>query len=89
MNVTDDYDRKCRILLDGISKEALEVLKELGHVNSPVFQFYDPETLEALPHDAATLALRAAVRDGESRVVQAVLSMRARGKKVSQQYNNT
>ena len=87
MNVNDDYDRKCRIVLEGISKEALEVLKELGHVGSPVFQFYDPETLEALPQDAATLALRAAVRDGESRVVQAVLSMRSRGKRLSQQHN--
>lgn len=85
---TDDYDRKCRVVLEGISKEALEVLKELGHVGGPVFQFYDVETMEPLKADAATLALRAAVRDGEARVVQAVLSMRARGKKLSQQHNS-
>lgn len=87
MSASDDYDKKCRIVLEGISKEALEVLKELGHVGSPTFQFYDPETMAPLPQDAHTLSLMAAVRDGESRVVQAVLSMRARGKKISQQYN--
>lgn len=84
MSADNDYDRKCRILLEGISKEALEVLKELGHVGGPAFQFYDARTLEPLKQDAATLALQAAVRDGESRVVQAVLTMRARGKKISQ-----
>lgn len=83
MDTSEEYDRKCRVVLEGISKEALAVLKELGHVESPVFQFLDAETLEPLPQDAATLALRAAVRDGESRVVQAVLSMRRRAMKIA------
>lgn len=87
MQKSDDYDRKCRVVLDGISKEALEVLKELGHVGSPTFQFYDAETMAPLTQDAHTLTLMAAVRDGERRVVQALLSMRARGKKLSQQHN--
>lgn len=87
MNTNDDYDRKCRAVLEGISREALEVLKELGHVDSPVFQFYDPATLEPVGCDAQTLTLRAAVRDGESRVVQAILTMRQRGKRLTQQHN--
>ena len=73
-----NYEQKCRVLMQGISKEALEVLKELGHVGSPAFQFFDATSGDRLAVDAQVLTLEAAVRDGERRVVQTVLTMRAR-----------
>ena len=68
--------RQGRILLDGISKEALEVLMELCGYEVPVFQFRDPMTGLNLTENAQTLTLMAAVRDGERGVVQTILKLR-------------
>ena len=68
--------RKGRILLEGISREALEVLLELSGYEMPVFQFRDPKTGLNLTENAETLTLMAAVRDGERGLVQTVLKLR-------------
>lgn len=68
--------RKGRVLLEGISKEALDVLKELSGYELPVFQFRDPLTGGNLTENAQTLTLMAAVRDGERGFVQTVLRLR-------------
>lgn len=70
-----EYLRRCKVLADGISPEAMMILKELGHYDLPVFQFRD-EYLQPLAQDAHTLSLMAAVRDGERGLVQTVLRMR-------------
>jgi hypothetical protein len=69
--------RKGMILKEGISAEALEVLKELCGYELPVFQFRDPKTGLNLTENAETLTLMAAVRDGERGLVQTVLKLRA------------
>lgn len=68
--------RKGRILLEGISREALEELLELSGYEMPVFQFRDPKTGLNLTENAETLTLMAAVRDGERGLVQTVLKLR-------------
>lgn len=68
--------RKGRILREGISKEALEVLLELCGYELPVFQFRDPKTGLNLTENAQALTLMAAVRDGERGLVQTVLRLR-------------
>ena len=68
--------RKGRVLLEGISKEALEVLMELCGYELPVFQFRDAKTGLNLTENAETLTLMAAVRDGERGVVQTILRLR-------------
>ena len=68
--------RKGMILKEGISAEALEVLKELCGYELPVFQFRDPKTGLNLTENAETLTLMAAVRDGERGLVQTVLKLR-------------
>lgn len=68
--------RKGRVLLEGISREALDVLKELSGYELPVFQFRDPLTGGNLTENAQTLTLMAAVRDGERGFVQTVLRLR-------------
>lgn len=70
-----EYLRRCKVLADGISPEAMKILKELASWDLPVFQFRDQE-LQPLAGDAQTLTLMAAVRDGERGLVQTVLRMR-------------
>lgn len=75
--------RRGRVLLTGISDEAMEVLCELAGMELPVFQFRGRDLQPV--GDAQMVALMAAVRDGERGLVQEVLRMRklARGEKVS------
>ena len=68
--------RQGRILLAGISEEALAVLEELAGMDVPVFQFRDRTTGMNLTGDAGVLALMAAVRDGERGLVQTVKKLR-------------
>jgi len=68
--------RQGRVLIEGISKEALDVLKELSGYELPVFQFRDPKTGLNLTENAETLTLMAAVRDGERGLVQTILRLR-------------
>lgn len=70
-----EYLRRCKVLADGISPEAMNLLKEMAHFDLPVFQFRDAH-LQPLAQDAHTLSLMAAVRDGERGLVQTVLRMR-------------
>lgn len=71
--------RKGRVLLAGISDEAMEVLCELAGMELPVFQFRGRDLQPV--GDAQVVTLMAAVRDGERGLVQEVLRMRklARG----------
>lgn len=71
-----EYLRRCKVLADGISPEAMKLLREMAHYDMPVFQFRDPNNLQPLAQDAHTLSLMAAVRDGERGLVQTVLRMR-------------
>ena len=70
-----EYLRRCKVLADGISPEAMKLLREMAHYDMPVFQFRD-QKLQPLAQDAHTLSLMAAVRDGERGLVQTVLRMR-------------
>lgn len=70
-----DLLRQGKILLDGISPAALELIEQLGHYDEPVFQFRT-QKLEPISHDAHTLALMAAVRDGERGLVQTIRWLR-------------
>ena len=70
-----EYLRRCKVLADGISPEAMKLLRETAHYDMPVFQFRD-QKLHPLAQDAHTLTLMAAVRDGERGLVQTVLRMR-------------
>lgn len=67
--------RQARILKEGVSREAFEVLEELAGFGLPVFQFRDRE-LRPLPYDAQTLALMAAVEDGKRELVLKVRALR-------------
>lgn len=77
-----EYLRRCKVLADGISPEAMMLLREMAHYDLPVFQFRD-QHLQPLAHDAHTLSLMAAVRDGERGLVQVVLRMREDAEKES------
>lgn len=71
--------RRGRVLLTGISDEAMEVLCELAGMELPVFQFRGRDLQPV--GDAQVVTLMAAVRDGERGLVQEVLRLRklARG----------
>lgn len=71
--------RRGRVLLAGISDEAMEVLCELAGMELPVFQFRGRDLQPV--GDAQVVTLMAAVRDGERGLVQEVLRLRklARG----------
>ena len=71
--------RRGRVLLAGISDEAMGVLEELAGMELPVFQFRGRDLQPV--GDAQVVTLMAAVRDGERGLVQEVLRLRklARG----------
>ena len=71
--------RRGRVLLAGITDEAMEVLEELAGMELPVFQFRGRDLQPV--GDAQVVTLMAAVRDGERGLVQEVLRLRklARG----------
>lgn len=75
-----EYLRRCKVLANGISPEAMQILKELASWDLPVFQFRD-QNLQPLAQDSHTLTLMAAVRDGERGLVQTVLRMREEAEK--------
>ncbi len=58
-----------RVLLKGITPEAMDALSELAQVDAPSFYFERADG-SALSEDAGVLALRAAVRDGERQLVK-------------------
>lgn len=66
--------RMGRVLLAGITDEAMEVMCELAGMELPVFQFRGRD-LRPLG-DAQLVTLMAAVRDGERGLVQEVLRLR-------------
>lgn len=67
--------RQCEILSRGISDEAMRTLEELVSLDLPVFQLREPDGTP-IASDASTLALHAAVRDGEQGLVKQIVKMR-------------
>ena len=70
-------ERERRILSDGISEEALALLKRQFRYDRPAFQFLDTGS-RIISHDAHTLALMAATRDGEHCVINWIETVRNR-----------
>lgn len=68
-----EHDR--RVMREGISDEALALLKRHFRAGLPVFQFRENGT--PLSGDAQTLTLMAAVRDGNLEVIDYIEAMRA------------
>lgn len=85
--IKQDLIRQGKILIDGISDEALQLIEQLGHYSQPIFQFRDQE-LKPIAGDAHTIALMAAVRDGERGLVQQIHELRRYAEKHSNP-NNT
>ncbi|MCD8070549.1 MAG: hypothetical protein LUE08_04080 [Akkermansiaceae bacterium] len=69
-------ERERVILKEGVSDAALELLKEKFQFGLPVFQFRAGNL--PISADAQTLALQAAVRDGEHGVINYIELVRSR-----------
>ncbi len=70
-------ERERRILKEGISDEALALLKERFKFDRPAFQFQDAG-MRLITENAETLTLMAAVRDGEHGVIHWIEAVRNR-----------
>lgn len=76
------YKQQCIDLLSGISPAAWAVIESVAKPDLPVFQFREASingVTAMLPADAQTLALMAAVRDGEIGLFKKLLVMRKHG----------
>lgn len=70
--------KRQRILADGISDDAMEVLREMFELDKPVYQLKDSRGFAI---DIETVKLMSAIRDGEQGAIKRIIVERNLGKK--------